>query len=50
MALSATGEGLTKSMEKHLDEIVNVLQKSMVDSVSEMSVSILLTVNYRNRR
>ncbi|XP_055334387.1 importin-5-like [Paramacrobiotus metropolitanus] len=31
MAISATGEGLTKSMEKHLDEIVNVLQKSIVD-------------------
>jgi importin-5 len=33
MAISATGEGLTKSMEKHLDEIVKVLQQSMNDPV-----------------
>ena len=34
MAISATGEGLTKTMEKHLDEIVKVLQQSMNDPVS----------------
>lgn len=31
MAISATGEGLTKSMEKHMDEIVKVCQNSVND-------------------